>query len=93
MTLIAGDDSATTYSTHDPRDGALIADHALEDAGRVEERVAVAHRAATWWAAQGFDGRRRVLLAWKGAIARGAADLAAVISLAPLSAYSRLSGG
>lgn len=80
MTLIAGDDSATTYSTHDPRDGALIADHALEDAGRVEERVAIAHRAATWWAAQGFDGRRRVLLAWKGAIARSAADLAAVIS-------------
>jgi NAD-dependent aldehyde dehydrogenases len=79
MTLLA-DGAAPAYATHDPRDGSEIARYPLEDAARVAARVADARDAAAWWAAQGFDGRRRILLAWKGAIARGAADLAAVIA-------------
>ncbi|MFF2631649.1 aldehyde dehydrogenase family protein [Microbacterium sp. NPDC058021] len=80
MTILAGGDQATTYPTHDPRDGSVIDSYALEDAAQVAQRVTVAREAAHWWAELGFDGRRRVLLAWKGAIARDAASLAAVIS-------------
>ena len=80
MTLIADEGRTTTYTTHDPRDGSPIAEYALEDAESVTARVIAARRAAHWWAAQGFDGRRRTLLAWKGAIARRAAELAEVIA-------------
>ena len=80
MTLLADGTPATTYPTHDPRDGSVIASYALEDADAVAARVAAAREAAGWWAALGFDGRRRVLLAWKGAIARDASALAATIS-------------
>ncbi|WP_121061091.1 aldehyde dehydrogenase family protein [Microbacterium telephonicum] len=85
MTLIdgtttTGDAAPSTFTAHDPRDGSAIADHALEDAATVSRRVVDARGAAAWWAGQGFDGRKRVLLAWKGAIARGAQELAGVIS-------------
>ncbi len=80
MTLLTGDAATTTFPARDPRDGRVIAEHPLEDAAAVARRTAEARGAARWWAAQGFAGRRRVLLAWKGAIARGAEDLAAVIS-------------
>ncbi|WP_460800912.1 aldehyde dehydrogenase family protein [Microbacterium sp. GXF6406] len=79
MTITRAEESARLVA-HDPRDGSVIAEYALEDDARVAERVQTARDAATWWAAQGFDGRKRIVLAWKGAIARGAADLAAIIS-------------
>lgn len=79
MTIITPE-PATVFSTNDPRDGAVIAEHELEDATRITQRVASARKAAAWWANLGFDERRKLLQAWKGAIARGAQELAGVIS-------------
>ncbi|MGM7678514.1 aldehyde dehydrogenase family protein [Microbacterium sp. A94] len=74
------EETSTGLVTRDPRDERVIAEYALEDDTRVVERVRIAREAAAWWSHQGFDGRKRTLLAWKGAIARGAQDLAAIIS-------------
>ena len=79
MTLIDGTDGAVLTTT-DPRDGSAIASYPVADVQAVRAAVATAQEAGRWWAAQGFTGRRRVLLAWKGAIARRAHDLASVIA-------------
>ncbi|WP_460772813.1 aldehyde dehydrogenase family protein [Microbacterium sp. GXF7504] len=80
MTLTAGEHPATDLITTDPRDGTVIASHPIADRAAVADAVAAAKDAAAWWAAQGYAGRKRVLLAWKGAIARSAKDLAGVIA-------------
>lgn len=72
--------SVATFTTQNPRDGLPLAEFAQEDAARVAERVQAARAAATWWKDQGFDGRKATIMAWKGAIARSAAELADVIS-------------
>lgn len=79
MTLLT-DGPATTFATHDPRDGATIAEYPVETAAQIGDKLAAARDAAAWWHQQGFDGRKKILLAWKGAIARDAQGLAAVIS-------------
>ena len=80
MTLIHDDSSVAVLTTTDPRDGSTIASYPVSTADEVARTVARARDAASWWAALGFDRRKRLLLAWKGAIARGAKDLAATIS-------------
>ncbi|MGM7671673.1 aldehyde dehydrogenase family protein [Microbacterium sp. A93] len=80
MTINREAEATIGLTTRDPRDGSVIAEYALEDDARVTERVRTARKAAAWWAEIGFDGRKRTLLAWKSAIARGADDLAAIIS-------------
>ncbi|MGW8483030.1 aldehyde dehydrogenase family protein [Microbacterium sp. NPDC055903] len=80
MSTIIEGPATPTFPARDPRDGAVISEHPLEDAARVADRVRIAQDAAAWWRAQGFDGRRRTLAAWRAAIAHGAQDLAEVIS-------------
>jgi len=79
MTLVH-DDGTAVLTTTDPRDGSPIGSYPVATADDVHRTVAQARDAAAWWAAQGFAGRRRILLAFKGAIARDAKDLAATIA-------------
>ncbi|MFD4958356.1 aldehyde dehydrogenase family protein [Microbacterium sp. NPDC058389] len=79
MTLVH-DDGTAVLTTSDPRDGSPIASYPVATADDVRRAVESARDAAAWWAAQGFDGRRRVLLAFKGAVARDAKSLAATIA-------------
>ncbi|MWC00211.1 aldehyde dehydrogenase family protein [Agromyces seonyuensis] len=83
MTLIADDHTASELPqlvSLDPRDGSAVASYPVADAAEVDRTVAAARSDADWWAAQGFAGRKRHLLAFKGQVAAGARDLAAVIS-------------
>lgn len=80
MTLLTDDTAAARYTTYDPRDGSAIDTYAQEDAPAVADRVRRARTAGAWWSSLGYDGRRSILVAWKGAIARDAGELAEVIS-------------
>ena len=62
-----------------PATGDVVGVHAIADAAEVHAAVARAREASTWWAEQGFDGRRVVLDQWKGVLARRMAQLAGVI--------------
>lgn len=64
----------------DPRTGAVLAKYPVADASEIRATVARARSAARWWEAQGYEGRKNWLLEYKTVIARGAADLAAVIT-------------
>lgn len=79
MTLV-DDGTAAALTTTDPRDGAVIATYPVTTADDVSRTVAEARTAAAWWRDLGFDGRKKILMAWKGAIARSAGDLAATIA-------------
>ncbi|WP_230206530.1 aldehyde dehydrogenase family protein [Microbacterium gorillae] len=78
MTLTA--DPTDGLTTTDPRDGSVIAVHPLADEAAVRAAVSAGRDAARWWRDQGFAGRRKLLLAFTGAIARDAGELAAVIA-------------
>lgn len=80
MSPLTGDRPDTNLTTIDPRDGSIIATYPVSGEATVTDAVARARGAARWWAGLGYAGRARILLAWKGAIARGAKDLAAVIT-------------
>lgn len=64
----------------DPRDGSVLAEYPIAGEAEVTAAVDRAADAARWWAEQGFAGRREWLLDYKAAIARGAEELAALIS-------------
>lgn len=57
--------SENTLESYDPSSGALVAVVADMEAAAVSDTVVLARGAATWWAAQGFNGRRRHLTAWR----------------------------
>ncbi|GAA5031660.1 aldehyde dehydrogenase family protein [Microbacterium fluvii] len=80
MSLLADGAAATTLTTTDPKDGTVIATYPVADAAAVAAAVTAGREAARWWAAQGFDGRKKLLLSFKGAIARDAHGLADVIA-------------
>ncbi|MFC8680396.1 aldehyde dehydrogenase family protein [Microbacterium ureisolvens] len=80
MTLLRDDSSTSALTTTDPRDGTKIASYPVASADEVRRTVEAAREAAAWWAALGFAGRRRVLTAFKAAMARDAKALAATIA-------------
>lgn len=81
MTLTTDDQNvAATYTTVDPRDGSPITSFPVVDAAGIAAIVDRAREASAWWADLGFGGRRRLLIAWKAAIARDAHGLASTIS-------------
>lgn len=79
MTLLH-DDSTSVLTTTDPRDGSPIASYPVASADDVRRTVDRAREAGTWWAGLSFSERRRVLIAFKAAIARDAKALAAMIA-------------
>lgn len=80
MTLIQDDSSTSVLTTTDPRDGSPIASYPVASADDVRRTVEHGREASAWWAGLGFSGRRRILLAFKAAIARDARSLATTIA-------------
>ncbi len=78
MTLSDAPAQATFTST-DPRTGAVVGTHPVHSATDVDAAVARAADTAGWWAGLGFDGRAAVLREWRAALARGLDDLARVV--------------
>jgi len=67
------------FDSLDPANGQLVATFPVYDEVAVRAAVSAARPAADWWAGLGFEGRRQRLTAWKGAIARDLAGLAALV--------------
>ncbi|MFJ4658018.1 aldehyde dehydrogenase family protein [Nocardia sp. NPDC088792] len=67
-------------TSYDPRTGEVLGEYAVMGAGELTRTVRSARTAQQWWAAIGFDGRKRWLLDWKRSIARGTRDLVELIS-------------
>ncbi|MFB7894418.1 aldehyde dehydrogenase family protein [Microbacterium sp. NPDC056044] len=79
MTLLH-DDSTSVLTTTDPRDGSPIASYPVASDADVQSAVERAREAGAWWAGLAFGERRRLLIAFKAAIARDAKALAATIA-------------
>ncbi|AYF77088.1 aldehyde dehydrogenase family protein [Nocardia yunnanensis] len=67
-------------TSYDPRTGEVVGEYAGMGAGEVTRTVRSARTAEQWWAALGFDARKRWLLDWKRALARGTRELVELIS-------------
>jgi acyl-CoA reductase-like NAD-dependent aldehyde dehydrogenase len=68
-----------SFDSLHPATGEVVGSHPVHTAGEVQAAVARAREAATWWAAQGPAGRRKVLEQWKGVLTRRAPQLADVM--------------
>jgi acyl-CoA reductase-like NAD-dependent aldehyde dehydrogenase len=64
----------------DPRTGEVVGHHQVYDEAAVRAAVDCARKAAQWWGALGFTGRRRRLLAWRSALTRQIDELAELIT-------------
>ena len=67
------------FASHDPGNGQVLATYPVQSPEEVRAAVARAREAALWWQAQGWDGRRRHLRAWKGVLARRVHELADLV--------------
>ena len=70
---------AASFDSLDPGTGQVLASYPVQGAEEVRAAVARAREAARWWQAQGWDGRRHHLRAWKGVIARRVHELADLV--------------
>ena len=68
-----------TFDSLHPATGEVVGTYPIHTADDVTAAVARAREAATWWAAQGPAGRRKVLEKWKGVLTRRAPQLADVM--------------
>jgi acyl-CoA reductase-like NAD-dependent aldehyde dehydrogenase len=68
-----------TFDSLHPATGEVVGTYPVHTADDVTAAVARAREAATWWAAQGPAGRRKVLEKWKGVLTRRAPQLADVM--------------
>ena len=71
--------AGATFDSLDPATGQVIATHPVHGPEAVQEAVGRAREAALWWQAQGWQGRRTHLRAWKGEIARRLPELAELV--------------
>ncbi len=62
-----------------PSSGEIVASFPIMGAEEVRLAVDTARIASRWWADLGWDGRRQRLMAWKGAFARRADELAHLV--------------
>ncbi|GAB2561492.1 aldehyde dehydrogenase family protein [Nocardia heshunensis] len=76
----AGASRSKVLTSYDPRTGEVVGEYASMGAGELTRTVRSARSAEQWWAALGFDARKRWLLDWKRALARGTRDLVELIS-------------
>jgi acyl-CoA reductase-like NAD-dependent aldehyde dehydrogenase len=65
-----------TFDSVDPSNGQVLATYPVHGPAEVRAAVERGREATLWWRAQGFDGRRTHLTAWKGVIARRIHELA-----------------
>ncbi|WIX92408.1 aldehyde dehydrogenase family protein [Amycolatopsis sp. DG1A-15b] len=69
-----------TFDVLNPATGELVGTHRVTTEYEVTDAVRQARDAAVWWAGLGFGERARRLDSWRRRIARGAAELADLIS-------------
>jgi acyl-CoA reductase-like NAD-dependent aldehyde dehydrogenase len=62
-----------------PATGDVVGVYAVADAADVDAAVARAREASAWWGGLGFDGRKQILMQWKGVLARRIGQLADVV--------------
>ena len=72
-------DSEETFESNDPATGEVVGTWPVQGKEAVVAAVGRARAASQWWGAQGFDGRRRHLKAWKGVLARSIHELADLV--------------
>jgi acyl-CoA reductase-like NAD-dependent aldehyde dehydrogenase len=68
-----------TFDSLDPANGQVLGTYPEHGPEEVAAAVERAREAALWWRAQGWDGRRAHLGAWKGVIARRVHELADLV--------------
>ena len=68
-----------TFDSTSPATGEVVATFPLQGSSEVAAAVARAREAAAGWAALGFDGRRRALLAYKALLVRRTGELVALV--------------
>jgi acyl-CoA reductase-like NAD-dependent aldehyde dehydrogenase len=71
--------SVETFDSLDPSNGQVLGTYPVQTAEEVRAAIARAREAEAWWQAQGWDGRRVCLRAWKGVIARRIHELAELV--------------
>jgi acyl-CoA reductase-like NAD-dependent aldehyde dehydrogenase len=68
-----------TFDSLDPANGQVLGTYAVHGPAEVAAAVERAREAALWWRAQGWDGRRAHLTAWKAVLARRIHELADLV--------------
>jgi acyl-CoA reductase-like NAD-dependent aldehyde dehydrogenase len=68
-----------TFDSLDPSNEEVLGTYPVHGPAEVGAAVERAREAALWWRAQGWDGRRAALDAWKGVIARRIHELAELV--------------
>ncbi|MGL4304741.1 MAG: aldehyde dehydrogenase family protein [Mycobacteriaceae bacterium] len=75
-----GLERASTIVSLDPRTDEVVGTYPIVGAQEISLVLEKAQAAAKWWESLGFSGRKKWLLEWKKALAKGARELASVIS-------------
>jgi aldehyde dehydrogenase (NAD+) len=70
---------ATTFDSLDPATGEVVATFPIHTADEVAAAVERARQAAVWWREQGFDGRKKLLRAWRSILANRLEEFAQLI--------------
>ena len=70
----------STFPSHNPATGAVLAEYTNVTDEEVDAAVARARVATTAWQALGFKGRRKVLLQWSGILTKRLEELGSLIS-------------
>src|SRR5262245_55818589 len=65
-----------SFDSLNPATGEVVASFPVHTEQDVQAAVEQARPAARWWAAYGFDGRKRVLKSWRSLLARRIDELA-----------------
>src|SRR5919199_6233801 len=68
-----------SFDSLDPANGEVLATYPVHGPSEVRAAVERARAASLWWQAQGWDGRRAHLTAWKGVLARRIHELADLV--------------
>ena len=70
---------SSTFDSHNPVDGTVIASYPNTSSADVNAAVARAHSASLAWQALGFRGRRKVLLKWAKEITQQVDEIAEIV--------------
>ena len=69
------------FPSHNPATGEEIARYRNCSQSEVEQAVARAHASSQAWQALGFNGRKKILVAWNALLTKGLGELAELVAL------------
>ncbi|MEY3214800.1 MAG: hypothetical protein RLZZ82_34, partial [Actinomycetota bacterium] len=72
---------AKTFNSFNPSNGEVVGRYPIFTSKQVVEVVDQAHKASEGWINQGFNGRKKTLLAWSNHIIKNIEQIAELISL------------